>query len=48
MSKRGARFWFAPAILFAAFFTSAPANAIDIQRVISDGGIEAWLVEDHS
>ncbi|MBU3029154.1 M16 family metallopeptidase [Paracoccus marinaquae] len=27
---------------------AAPAQAIDIQRVISPGGIEAWLVEDHS
>jgi zinc protease len=25
----------------------APAFAIDIQRVVSPGGIEAWLVEDH-
>lgn len=25
-----------------------PAHAIDIQRVVSPGGIEAWLVEDHS
>lgn len=24
------------------------AHAIDIQRVVSPGGIEAWLVEDHS
>ena len=25
-----------------------PARAVEIQRVISPGGIEAWLVEDHS
>jgi len=25
-----------------------PARAIEVQRVISPGGIEAWLVEDHS
>lgn len=25
-----------------------PAQAIEAQKVVSDGGIEAWLVEDHS
>ena len=25
-----------------------PAAAIDVQRVVSPGGIEAWLVEDHT
>jgi zinc protease len=25
-----------------------PAAAVDVQRVVSPGGIEAWLVEDHS
>lgn len=25
-----------------------PARAVEVQRVISPGGIEAWLVEDHS
>jgi zinc protease len=35
--------------LAAAFFILSPAAyAIDIERVISPGGIEAWLVEDHS
>jgi zinc protease len=32
---------------FAAF-PVAPANAMDIQRVTSPGGIEAWLVESHA
>ena len=27
---------------------AAPAAAVEVQRVISPGGIEAWLVEDHS
>lgn len=27
---------------------AAPARAIDVERVTSPGGIEAWLVEDHS
>ncbi len=38
--------------LFAAILVSlaatTPASAVDVQRVISPGGIEAWLVEDHS
>jgi zinc protease len=28
--------------------TSLPARALEVQRVVSPGGIEAWLVEDHS
>ena len=36
----------------AAFFlaivaVTLPAHAMDIKRVVSPGGIEAWLVEDH-
>jgi len=27
---------------------AAPAQAVEIQRVVSPGGIEAWLVEDHT
>ena len=27
---------------------TAPAFALDIERVVSPGGIEAWLVEDHT
>ena len=33
-----------PVVLFVA----APARAMDVQRVVSPGGIEAWLVEDHT
>lgn len=29
-------------------FSTLPAAAIDIQRVTSPAGIEAWLIEDHS
>jgi len=25
-----------------------PANAVEVQKVVSPGGIEAWLVEDHT
>ena len=34
-----------PALILTA---AVPARAIEVQRVISPGGIEAWLVEDHS
>ena len=27
---------------------AGPARAVEVQRVVSPGGIEAWLVEDHS
>lgn len=46
-----------PAIIFilivsflfpGAFMTAQSANATNIQRVISPGGIEAWLVEQHN
>jgi len=36
------------AILPALLLTPLAAHAIEAQRVISPGGIEAWLVEDHS
>lgn len=32
----------------ALMLVPAAAKAFDIQRVVSPGGIEAWLVEDHS
>lgn len=37
-------------VAIALFFAvlSVPAHAIDIQKVTSPGGIDAWLVEDHS
>jgi zinc protease len=34
--------------LFAASLFVLPAQAVEIQKVISPGGIEAWLVEDHT
>lgn len=30
------------------FAVVTPARAIEIQRVVSPGGVEAWLVEDHT
>lgn len=37
-------------VAIALFFAvlAVPAHAIDIRQVTSPGGIEAWLVEDHS
>ena len=32
-------------VLFLAW--SLPAQAVEVLRVVSPGGIEAWLVEDH-
>ncbi|MGY0832682.1 M16 family metallopeptidase [Azospirillum argentinense] len=34
-------------LLLTAFAVVTPAAAIEIKRVVSPGGIEAWLVEDH-
>ena len=38
-----------PFLVFATLLLARPgmAEAIEIQRVVSPGGIEAWLVEDH-
>jgi zinc protease len=36
------------AMLAALVFLAAPARAVTIDRVVSPGGIEAWLVQDHS
>ena len=36
------------AALFFLMAAASPATAIEVQRVVSPGGIEAWLVEDHS
>ena len=30
------------------FAAATPARAVDVQRVVSPGGVEAWLVEDHT
>lgn len=38
----------APVFAILLAFVPASAKAVEIERVISDGGIEAWLVEDHS
>ncbi len=38
----------AVAAALAVFAQVVPAHAIDIKRVVSDGGVEAWLVEDHT
>lgn len=34
--------------LLGLFLAVAPARAIEVTRVVSPGGIEAWLVEDHT
>lgn len=34
--------------LLAALVLSGPAGAVSIERVVSPGGIEAWLVRDHA
>ncbi len=40
-------FGFAVAFAFLAALAATPAEAMDIKRVTSPGGIEAWLVESH-
>ncbi|MDA1089425.1 MAG: pitrilysin family protein [Proteobacteria bacterium] len=35
-------------LLSAGVFSAAPAHAVTIERVVSPGGINAWLVRDHS
>ena len=35
-------------LAFVWLLPAAPAAAVEVQRVISPSGIEAWLVEDHS
>ena len=35
------------ALVVAVFVVVQPARAVEVQRVVSPGGIEAWLVEDH-
>jgi len=35
-------------VLAAAVLSAVPARAVSIERVVSPGGIEAWLVRDHS
>jgi zinc protease len=33
--------------LVLILFAGLPARAVEVQRVVSPGGVEAWLVEDH-
>lgn len=44
----GLRLFVFVSFLLSATYFSQPAQAIDIQRVVSPGGIEAWLVRDTS
>jgi zinc protease len=48
VSRRISLFLILPLFALALLFSRAPAQAIEAQRVVSPGGIEAWLVEDHS
>ncbi|HEU0018251.1 MAG TPA: insulinase family protein, partial [Methyloceanibacter sp.] len=41
-------FSLAAIVAFLATFAATPADAMDIKRVMSPGGIEAWLVESHA
>ncbi len=34
-------------LVILVFAAPTPARAVEVQRVVSPGGIEAWLVEDH-
>lgn len=34
--------------LFLVLVAALPAGAVEVQRVVSPGGVEAWLVEDHT
>ena len=36
------------ALVFIAMAAATPARAMKIERVVSPGGIEAWLVEEHA
>jgi zinc protease len=46
LGQRG--FVLAAALVLFAAISSTPADAMDIKRVTSPGGIEAWLVESHA
>ncbi len=37
-----------PLALLLLVVVALPARAVEVERVVSPGGIEAWLVEDHS
>ncbi len=38
----------AATIALSVVFSAVQARAVEVQRVVSPGGIEAWLVEDHT
>jgi zinc protease len=40
--------WLAAALVLFTSVPAAPADAMDIKRATSPGGIEAWLVESHA
>lgn len=48
MSFASVRSALAATLAAAVLFAAPPAHAMDIQEVRSPGGVEAWLVEDHS
>lgn len=48
LSKPGSVLASLALLVVAVIAMPAPAKAIDIQRVVSPGGIEAWLVEDRT
>lgn len=39
---------FTASLLFSVFLISSPSSAMNIEKVVSPKGIEAWLVEDHT
>jgi zinc protease len=47
-SKMRQRLVFPLTLLVVLTVWAFPARAVEVQRVVSPGGIEAWLVEDHS
>ncbi len=49
-ARRGVAAALAAALLWAAAILSAaaPAAATELTRVVSPGGVEAWLVEEHA
>ncbi len=45
---RTIQFLLAALVLAAAVLSAVPARAVSIERIVSPGGIEAWLVRDHT
>ena len=48
MTRQAPSALFAVLLLVTAILAIQPAQAVEVQRVRSPGGLEAWLVEDHS